>query len=283
MKISKFRTSQFPGQIKWKTGGRRPRRIKKAAARIVTFFACCAMILIGSQKVYAVDTWYTNESTDYEAVIDDQADLLTGSEEEEVCIEMEPITAYGNVAFVSIEENDYYSAASFAMYYYRDQFGYESGTLFLIDMDTREIYIYSYGTVYNTITDTKADTITDNVYKLASNGDYAECAAEAFDQISTLLDGGRIAQPMKYISNALLAILIALLINFIFILRVCRVRGRGSSHLIGGADANISYNNPQAQFTHQTRIYSPRESDSGGGGGGGGSGGGGGGGGGHSF
>ena len=249
------------------------------------FLPLFVVILLTCTDVYAYEQYYKNEDTGYEAVIDDEADLLSDSEERSLLELMEEVTEYGNAAFVSTDENSS-SASGYASSYYRSVFGHESGTVFLIDMDNRVLYIYSYGDVYDTVTDSKAETITDNVYKMASSGDYSGCAEEVFKEISTLLGGGRIAQPMKYICNALLAVLIALLINFIVIYASSRISRR--QNIIEGAMANVSFAKPAVKHTGQTRKYSPRsDNDHGSSGhsGGGHSGGGhsGGGGGGHKF
>ena len=156
---------------------------------------------------------YVNPDTGYQTVIEDDAELL--SEEEEAALQelLEEITAYGNVAFKTID-NNYMSTENYARSYYKDMFGTASGTLFLIDMDNRIIWIHSDGAVYKVITTAYANTITDNVYRYASDEEYFVCAQKAFEQMLSLLQGQKIAQPMKYISNGLLAIILALLLNY---------------------------------------------------------------------
>lgn len=246
-----------------------------------------ALLILGSSICAAAATpAYTNDETGYSVIIEDDADLLTDSEEAALVSDMDDITEFGNVAFKSIDTN-YTSAPSYADSYYHEQFGKTSGTLFLIDMDNRKIYIFSDGDVYKIVTKSRAETITDNVYRYASNGDYYSCASEAYSQIYTILSGNAIAQPMKYISNALLAILIALLVNFIIISRVSRLRRVGIGPMIHAARSSFRYTQPDVRFLNETKRYSPVQRSGGGGGGGGGfSGGGGGssgGGGGHSF
>lgn len=73
-------------------------------------------------------------------------------------------------------------------------------------MDNRNIWIHSNGGIYRIITSSYADTITDNVYQYATKRDYYGCCYEAFTEMLTLLQGNRIAQPMKYISNALFGV-----------------------------------------------------------------------------
>lgn len=222
---------------------------------------------------------YLNEDTGYCAKIEDTAELL--SPEQQTCLleTMQGITAYGNVVFHSTDSN-YTSAAAYAQQYYYNQFKDNSGTLFLIDMRNRMIYIFSDGAIYQIITKGRANTITDNTYQYASDGDYYTCAVTAFSQELTLLEGGRISQPMKYGSNALLAFSFALIICY-FIVRQCATTKKPSdAEVLTGLTARQHILDFQVQQTHSERVYSP-SSSGGGGSGGGGSGGGGGGG--HSF
>ena len=146
-------------------------------------------------------------------IIRDYADLLTDEEEEALFGHMLPVTKYGGAAFYT-SDISVSSTESYARKCFRENFGTGSGTLFLIDMYNRQIFIFSDGKIYTKITDAKAVTITDNAYRLAHSGDYAACANKVFDQISTLLEGGFIPQYMKHICNGLISFAIALLIVF---------------------------------------------------------------------
>ena len=219
-------------------------------------------------------------------LISDDAELLTAEEEKALLSVMEPITAFGNIAFKTVSENST-SADSFAKSFYQSSFGLTDGAVFLIDMDNRKIYIYCQDAFYQTISSSRSETITDNVYKYASRGEYYECAAEAFREIYTLLEGGRIAQPMKYTSNAFLALILALMINFVIVRMVTRLRGPRQKEIVENANAYFEGGEGSAVFTRTTKRYDPIRTSGGGSGGGGHSGGGGGGhsggGGGHSF
>lgn len=226
---------------------------------------------------------WANPETGYCVILEDDAGLLSPSEREQLSLEMRSVTDYGNAIYKSIDENPY-SASYFAEGFYHERIGTDSGCLFLIDMDNREIYIFSDGAVYKTVTSSYANTITDNVYRYASKADYFGCASKAFTQIHTLLSGQKIAQPMKYISNLLLALILAALINY-FVVRLSSSAARPSDReLLQSASTRFTFTNPQMQLTHQSKVYSPPSS--GGGSRGGRSGGGGGrsgGGGGHRF
>ena len=151
-------------------------------------------------------------------------------------------------------------------------------------MDNRYLYIDSYGRkMRKYITSSRADTITDNIYYYATDEEYYVCAQQAFEQIYAVLQGQRIAQPMKYISNALLAFALSMLILF-FIIRISSSRRKATDkELLSGIYNSVNLYNAESHFTHQTKTYSPQSSGSSGGGHSGGGGGGGHSGGGHSF
>lgn len=216
-----------------------------------------------SPSVSGTITW-KNEKTGYNVLLEDDADLLSEEEKAQLALEMQSITAYGNAAFKSVSCNDY-SASYFAREFYHTQFGQASGALFLIDMDNREIYIFSDGAVYRTITAAYANTITDNVYRYASGGDYYGCASKAFAQVQSLLTGGRIAQPMKYISNALLALILASLINYFAAMLLSGSAKPSSGEILKSISTKFIFSNPQKHLIKQEKTYSPRSSDSGGG------------------
>lgn len=242
------------------------------------------LMIIGISNVGALSIDdYVNENTNYRVVIEDDANLLSVEEINKLKDEMIPLTEYGNIAFKSISENAY-STSTYASNYYHQTFGTASGTLFLIDMDNRIIYIFSDGANYNVVTTSKANIITDNIYQYASNEQYYECASVAFSQINTILNGGKISEPMRYISNILISITLAFFINFIIVLVNTNVKKAKNAEILANCDIAFNIGEINAVKTGQHREYSPRDTSSGGGSSGGGGGGGSsGGGGGHSF
>jgi uncharacterized protein len=129
-------------------------------------------------------------------------------------------------------------------------------------MEKRYLWIYSDGAIYKTVTNSYADTITDNVYSYASKEDYLTCASKAFEQVNTLLEGRRIAQPMKYISNALLAIVLALMINYFLVMTRSRSQKASDGQVLNGIFSKVAITNTHTEFVNQTRRYSPRSSSS---------------------
>lgn len=260
--------------------------------RIAMLFAAVMLEFVTAPQISsraAVDYLYTNSDTGFSVTIYDEADLLTDSEEAALVDVMIPLTEYGCIGFASVNTNNtsvQYCAEEIS----HNSFGrMPSQTLFFIDMQNRQIFIYSDGANYRTITDAKADIITDNIYTYASAGDYYRCAYEGYVQMKKVLSGGRIAQPLRYITSALLSILIAMLICFFIINANSKLRKPAVDDILGPAAKNLSLGPVKAVSKGTTKKYSPVSSSSGGSSGGGGShsGGGGGGhsggGGGHSF
>ncbi len=148
-------------------------------------------------------------------------------------------------------------------------------------MYTRYMYIRNNGGIDKIITNQKSDLITDNNYIYATNKEYFECASRTFDQIYTLLEGGKISEPMRHISNSILAIYIAfmfcyfILMNKVKVKKQIKLKKYNKSFEVGTGDA---------KYIGDRKVYTPPSSSGGSGGSSGGGGGGGGGsGGGHSF
>lgn len=255
--------------------------------RLIALLALCLVLLSGTVNAPAV-VENTNGESGYRLLIDDQAGYFTESDLSSLESLMEEITAYCNVAIVTTTDHSCYSTEDFAGTYFEDSFGaHTSGTLFVIDRDLNEIFLYSDGAARRTITDSKAYSITDNTYIYATSSkdyDYYTCSYKTMEQVLALLEGRRIAEPMRYICSALLAVIAALLINYLVAMYLSRAKKADVHEVLSGTYTNLQVNGAHARFLHQTKTYSPQSSGGGGGHGGGGGGGGhSGGGGGHSI
>lgn len=251
------------------------------------FAAALLAVLTASFEARAQDSFfaYTNPDTNYVVYMNDEYDLLSDEEESELINEMIPLTEYGNAGFLSCENNSE-STSQYSARVYSSLFGTESGTLLVIDMGQRMLYIKSNGAISEIVSNAYSNTITDNIYRYASDGDYYTCASKAYSQVYTLLSGGKIAQPMRYISAALLALVLGLMINYLIVRTVSKPRKADTEEIIDAANVDFRLRDPAARHSHTTKVYSPVRSSSGGGGsrgGGGGFSGGGGSGGGHRF
>ena len=233
------------------------------------------LLLLIPTKVLAMNVVHTNEENNAKVVLEDDADLLSDEEEKKLTDKMISLTRYGHVVFKTISENPT-DAESYARNYFYEAFGNVDGEMFLIDMDTRRIAIYSSGKNKDVITRGKANTITDNIYLYASRENYYQCAYEAFDQIYTVLDGGRIAEPMKNISNVLISLSLSFLIMFGIVISSSRIKKATNKEVLKGVSTTFNVDQLSAVKTGERRVYNPPSSSGGSSGGGGGGGGGGG-------
>ena len=85
---------------------------------------------------------------------------------------------------------------------------------------------------------------------------------EMVKEIETLMQGKRIAEPMRYLCSALLAIVAALFLNLFFALWSSRSHKADRRQVMTGLYAQMQINNPRTQFINQTRTYSPVSSGS---------------------
>lgn len=205
---------------------------------------------------------YTNDQTGYEVFISDWLDLLTDEEEENLLPYMIPITEYGNVVFES-QSLVWQTAKQYISDQYSEYWD-ESASVFLIDMENRELNLFSSGKIKQIVTPSYANSITDNIYPYASDGDYFTCAAKAYEQEAVLLRGGKIAQPMKYISCGLMAIILALLINY-FIMRIAARNAKASSsEMMKAAAVSMAVGAVARNVTRRVRHVSSQSHGGGG-------------------
>ena len=224
-----------------------------------------------------------NPETGFYVSVEDAADLLTDEEEISLLTDLLPMTEYGNASVATGYSDDFQSTYDFAADCYEALFGKgtESGTMFMIDMENREIYIYNDGENLRNIDKGYAYVITDNVYKYASREEYYQCILEAYRQLRDVLEGRKIAQPMKYASNALLALALAMILNYVILRLTGSAKTPSDRKILDSIVFTSAVAAPMAVFTGTSKRYSPPSRSSGGGGGFSGGGGGGGGGGGH--
>lgn len=249
--------------------------------RLIFYFATIVILsfslLAGNTILFAAEN-EADTSSQYQYYFDDDADFLTEQQENSLKELLVQITEYCNVSFATSTDHSYYSTEQFAVSTYETIFGNgTNGVSFVIDRDLNQIYLISEGGIQKTISNGRCNSITDNTYVYATsdyNYDYYTCAYKTFEQIYILLQGGRIVQPMKYICNALLALVLAMLINYFIVKSFAHAKKPSTRQLMDGIYTKINVFHPSAQFTHQTKRYDPPSSSSGGSSGGGGGGGG---------
>ena len=133
-----------------------------------------------TELVDRADNENWNTDTGFFVFVQDDADLLASNEEVALKQAMIPLTKYGNAAFITTDDNSS-QTPKFAQRQYRELMDDDSGVLFVIDMDNREIYLFMDGKIHKEIDNDGAMMITDKTYGYASDGYYFRCAEETFD------------------------------------------------------------------------------------------------------
>ena len=239
-------------------------RLAAVVLIVLQLMICSPYVLLAAD-----DASYVNSETGYGIYIYDEEDLLSDEEESALLDYMIPLTEYGGAAFVSASSSDAETTVrnrSFSI------FNNASSTLFLIDMGVREIKLANTGDIHKAVTNNYMNIITDNAYTYATDGDYLTCAQSVFEQEYKVLDGQRIAQPMRHLTNILTAIVLGLLINFIYVwLKKGKVKVSDSELIAAAVGAAVTTSiSRNLVSSRKTRISSSSGSGGGGGGGGGG-------------
>lgn len=147
--------------------------------------------------------------------IQDDAQLLTDSQEQELYDYLSSLDDGINYIAVTAEDSDYNDADSTLEYYYSNTFSkFDNGIAFIIDMYHREVYIQGYGDVQYQLRSDDCTDITDNVYRYASREEYFDCIKTAFTQADTIVNKGFILRPMRFIVSFLISIIVGYFLVF---------------------------------------------------------------------
>lgn len=254
-------------------------------------FALVLMLLILSDAASPVvlradeDQENVHGTAGYIACIEDAADILTDSEEEELYAVMLDGTEYGNMVFISTDDAEGHESKAYIERIYQSdsRFKGTNAVIYMIDMDNRMLWITGYGDNKKLVTADYANLITDNVYKYAKSGDYAACAVAGFQQINQRLAGRRVSGALRGVGNLCIAVIIAEILCFVIAYMSSASRKAGDDEILDNIEMITDIRNPGITHTGTRRIYDPPAKSSGSSGGSGGGGGSSGGGGGHGF
>lgn len=201
----------------------------------------------------------------------DFAELLTPSEEEELYIEIEKfIEKYKlDMVIVTINENNKGSSTNYAddFYDYND-FGIgqqNNGVLFLIDMDTRTMWISTTGKAIKVYSDSKIDSILDYTYNKISIQDYYGCASE-FIVYANKYANSFLGTGAKILKVSIFPIIITIIIVIVGLSKHKTVHIQNSAKMyaksIDGKDGLVLTKNQDKYITSHT-SRTRRESSSG--------------------
>ena len=206
----------------------------------------------------------------------DNASLLTDEERDEIIEYLESLDDSINYVVLTSDTKNFGSNEDERLetYYTLTYSESDPGIAFIIDMYEREIYISGYGSISSKLTNADAYDITDNVYEYAHDGEYYKCIMTAMNQADTLINGGFILRPMRY----LVTLLLSLVTGFMFVLYKAMIRrskikigGEGSDIILAGASIASTaavYNTIRTRHTSSSGGVGGGSSGGGGGGGG---------------
>lgn len=100
---------------------------------------------------------------------------------------------------------------------------------------------------------------------MATRKEYYKCSKEAYNQIYKVLNNEKIAEPMKYICNALIAIIMSEFIIFFIIIKILNPKKAKNKEIIESTENWFEASKPKVDLIHTSKIYSPVEHSSGGG------------------
>lgn len=242
---------------------------------ILSVILCLSLLSSSAANVFAAATvnttttqgnTTTEQTKEYKVLILDKAKLLTPEEKAKLAIDMKELQPYGNVVFLTITLKKGANYEKFSQDVYYKLYGNEPGVIFQIDMGNRKLTLSS-STGMDELISSERDSIVDNIYELATQKKYYECAKKCFHQIKLVIDNEEIAHDMKHINNAIFALILGLILNFLIICATAR-RRISKKKLLGEMGTAAILTDIVITAGHVTKTYSPKSSGSSGGGGG---------------
>lgn len=218
-------------------------------------------------NIFANPAYAENETPKYKVMVIDQADLLTDYGEKKLAKEMEDLVGYGNVVFYTtkLKKGTNYEKHCEDTYY--KLFANQPGVIFQIDMGNRKLTL-SASTEMEKLIGSERSSIVDNIYQLATKGKYYECASNCFKQIKVVINDGEIAHDMKYIDNAIIAVVLGLIVNFFLIFTTSRKSNKKEKRkLLGDMVLDTTLAGVAINLGKTSKRYEPRKSSRSGGGG----------------
>ena len=181
--------------------------------------AILSVLILSCLAAFTAFSAITEEGLDpkYKIIVDDEADFLEEADELKLVGDMRPLSKYGTVVFWT-SQGSITDSETKAKNYIKKNVSTDinfSSVIFLIDMGTRQLEIFSCGKLRKTITISNSYSITNNVAWKATAKNYYGCASEAFSQMLALTKGNKVFVPMRYICSILLALAFALLFAYI--------------------------------------------------------------------
>ena len=202
-------------------GGDMMKRVRSVIFLIIVCFTFCITNVFASTKTYV-----RNESnylipsdvrvteSNRERILNtpainsnekvyDFAELLSSTEEDNLYKQIKSFVDGTELDFavVTIKENNKGSAQTYAHDFYDFNYFAGNGLLFLIDMDTRTIYMVTKGSAVDLFPNSRMEPILGNVYKKVSDGKYYDACSTFLTSISAFVDIGEVQADEDVVVN----------------------------------------------------------------------------------
>ncbi len=204
----------------------------------------------------------------------DYADLFSEAEENKLYTSINSFIEENDMdmAVVTISQNPMYSAMNYADDFYDyNEFGKNQshdGVLFLIDMDTREMWISTTGAAINKLNDKEIDRILDECYSKITNKNYYGCASEFIKHTNTLIktSGSQTTfaptyDPSQVIAGMVGSLIVGLIYFFIGLSKHRLIQRQNKAHNYE-EQLHLTTNTDILLHHKVDRIYSPQSSSS---------------------
>lgn len=165
--------------------------------------------------------------TEYTAIIIDNTDVFTDSEESALLNEMSSLCEHGNVCITTLVS---YEGLTYEIMndLYTDEFGDTSGIILFLETKQSAMRIYCHGELAQEINSSSVYDITDKIAGYATRGDYYACADNFLAETRFFFFDKELSAPMKLVTSALLAVIISLTATY-FIVKLFYGRKKSTS------------------------------------------------------
>lgn len=224
--------------------------------------------------------------------INDYANLFSYEEIQNLTVMIDEVIDNHNIDVVIVTTNDVEGKTSrdYADDFY-DYNGYgldevNSGVLFLINMEAREVYISTCGNAIDYFTDARIDSILDSVYEDLSKGNYYDSANEFLENVDYYMakgvpsnqyrideEGNRIKVPMtkgerinRVIISLLISVSIATISCLVVVINYKKPNKKGSTENYID-EKSIFFTSKKDEFvsSHISKVKINRDNNNGGG------------------
>lgn len=155
----------------------------------VAALLCLICAFLSAKSVQAAPTYY--DSSD-RASIEDKADVLTDSEENELLSQAGSLSDETDfeIRVVTIDDAQGKETGEYAEDYFESLSTTFEGGCYILDLDNREYYVATYGDLQYYLTDDRIDSLLDDAYDYASSGDWEGLLASMLSDTKDFYEDG---------------------------------------------------------------------------------------------